>query len=117
MKTIQIFIICIPLILLSLGIVFGLTFVQDHLNQDEKEAKNKDIFLKYLISTIIAVVLNIINTIIGFLIEFLLEYATTSEKQISRSNYILSLSIKITIFTFLNSAIVPLISKHFVLLI
>ena len=46
-----------------------------------------------------------------------MEYATTSEKQISRSNYILSLSIKITIFTFLNSAIVPLISKHFVLLI
>ena len=45
-----------------------------------------------------------------------MEYVTHFEKQISRSNEILSASIKISIFTFLNSAIIPLISKHLVLI-
>ena len=114
MKTIQIFLICISIIILiSFGSVFGLTFIQDYLNNNSKEAKNKNIFLKYLISFAITVVISIINT----LIEMLLENLTNSERQISRSNYILSLSIKISIFTFLNSTIVPLISKYLVLLI
>ena len=113
MKTILIFLICISIILVSLGSVFGLTFVQDYLNNDDKEAKNKNIFLKYLISLAITVVISIINA----LIQMLLENLTNSEKQISRSNYLLSLSIKISFFTFLNSAIVPLISKYLVLII
>jgi len=57
--------------------------------------------------------INIINSCI----KLVLEKLTHLEKQISTSNYILSLSIKITIFTFLNSAIVPLLSKHIVRLI
>ena len=43
-----------------------------------------------------------------------LEKLTFQEKPKSKSNYILSLSIKITIFTFLNSAIIPLICKYIV---
>ena len=111
METIKIFLICISIIIVSLGSVFGLTLVQDYLNNNDRDAKNKNIFLKYLISLAITVVISIINAII----QLLLENLTKSERQISRSNYILSLSIKISFFTFLNSAIVPLVSKHLVL--
>ena len=112
-RTLIVFIICILVMALSFAIVFGLTFVQDYLYDDEKGTKSNNIFLKYLISLIITIVINIINSCITLLLEKL----THLEKQISTSNYIMSLSIKITIFTFLNSAIVPLLSKHIVRLI
>ena len=110
-RTILVFLISILLIILSLGIIFGLTFIQDYLNADDRQAKHKNIFFKYLISLIITGVISIINAIF----QLILERLTYLEKQISKSNYTLSLSIKITIFTFLNSAIVPLISKYLVL--
>ena len=112
-RTLIVFIICILIMALSFAIVFGLTFVQDYLYDDGKGTKRNNIFLKYLISLIITIVINIINSCFNLLLEKL----THLEKQISTSNYILSLSIKITIFTFLNSAIVPLLSKHIVRLI
>ena len=110
-RTIFVFVISILIIIVSLGCVFGLTFIQDYLNQDDKKIETIDIFYKYLASLSITTVISIINLIFQFILEIL----THLEKQISRSNYILSLSIKITIFTFLNSAIVPLLSKHLLL--
>ena len=111
MKNILVFLIFIPIMLISLGIVLGLTFLQDYLDQDKKSAKNENIFFKNLISFFIGFVLSIIN----YLIESFYKYVTSIEKQISRSKNIFSLSIKISIFTFLNSAFVPLISKYLVL--
>ena len=111
-RVILIFLLCIVIMAISLGIVFGLTFVQDILYQNDKEQGGKNIFLKYLISLAIIIVISIINAIF----QVVLEYVTHFEKQISRSNEILSASIKISIFTFLNSAIIPLISKHLVLI-
>ena len=112
-RTIIVFLVCIGIMIISWGIVFGLTFVQDILYQRDKVQGNKNIFLKYLVSLAITIAISIINAIF----QLVLEYITHYEKQISRSNYILSLSIKISIFTFLNSAIIPLISKHLVLII
>ena len=111
-RVMLIFLLCIVIMAISLGIVFGLTFVQDILYQNDKEQGGKNIFLKYLISLAIIIVISIINAIF----QVVLEYVTHYEKQISRSNEILSASIKISIFTFLNSAIIPLISKHLVLI-
>ena len=112
-RTLVVFLVCLLIMALSFAIVFGLTFAQDYLYDDERGTKSTNIFLKYLISLAITIVINIINTCI----KLVLEKLTYLEKQISTSNYILSLSIKITIFTFLNSAIVPLLSKHIVRLI
>jgi len=101
-RTLVVFLVCILIMALSFAIVFGLTFVQDYLYDDERGTKSTNIFLKYLISLAITIVINIINSCIKLVLEKLIHL----EMQISTSNYILSLSIKITIFTFLNSAIV-----------
>ena len=110
-RVICVFFFCIIIMIISIGIVFGLTFVQDILYQNDKEQGNTNIFLKYLISFAIILVISIINAIFQVFFEHITHY----EKQISRSNEILSTSIKISFFTFLNSAIIPLISKHLVL--
>ena len=110
-RTILIFIVCLGIIVISLVIVLLLTLLQDYYNGIDKEVDNKNIFIKYLVSFAITIVINIINAIL----QMILEKLTLRERQISKSNYILSLSIKLSIFTFLNSAIVPLLSKYFVL--
>ena len=109
-KIIKTYAICLFIIIVSFGILLGLSFLQDKLYNDDKENGDTNIFLKYLTSLCITIVVSILNAII----QFVLEKITYREKHISKSNYILSLSIKITIFTFVNSAIVPLISKYIV---
>ena len=109
-RTVITYIICILIIALSFGVIFGLTLLQEHLYSDDKENGDTNIFLKYLTSLGITIVISIINS----LIQLALEKLTFEEKPKSKSNYILSLSIKITIFTFLNSAIIPLICKYVV---
>jgi len=104
------YIICLLTIVVSFGIVFGLSYLQEHLYSDDKENGDTNIFLKYLTSLSITIVISIVNS----LIQLFLEILTFREKPISKSNYVLSLSIKISIFTFLNSAIIPLICKHIV---
>ena len=113
LRTIGVFCICLLIIGLSLGCVLGLTLLQDILYNNNRKQESTNIFLKYLISLAITIVISIINAIL----QEVLERLTYKEKQISRSNFILSLSIKITVFTFLNSAVVPLISKHIAILI
>ena len=112
-RTILVFLICIPIMAFSLGCVFGLTFVQDILYENNRKEGSMNICLRYLISLGITIIISGVNTFF----QLALEHFTHQEKQISRSKYILSLSIKISIFTFLNSAIIPLISKHLVLII
>ena len=101
------YLICILIIALSFAIVLGLSLVQENLYSDDKENGDTNIFLKYLTSLSITVVLSIINLVI----EMALEKLTYREKPISKSNYVLSLSIKISILTFFNSAVIPLICK------
>jgi len=108
--TLSTYVICLLTIAVSFGIVFGLSYLQEHLYSDDKENGDTNIFLKYLTSLSITIVTSIINS----LIQLVLEKLTFREKPISKSNYVLSLSIKISIFTFLNCAIIPLICKHIV---
>ena len=111
-RTIITYIICIFIIIISFGLVFGLSLLQENLYKDDKDNTGSNIFLKYLTSLSITIAISIINTVI----QTVLEKLTFHELPISKSNYILSLSIKISIFTFLNSAIIPLISKYIVAL-
>ena len=64
--------------------------------------------MKYLLSLFITIIIALLNAAL----ECLLEKFTYWERHLSRTNYYLSLSIKIAIFTFLNSAVVPLIAKE-----
>ena len=105
LKILLFFIVCILIIGVSLAIVFGFTFWQDKVIQNNKKI---NLFVKYLFSIFITIITTIINEIF----KLLLEYFTSFECHLSKTNYYLSLSIKVTIFTFLNSAIVPLIAKH-----
>ena len=83
-------------------IVLGLTYLKHYLINQKMASY---IFIKYGISILITGSISGINE----LFYFLLEKLTEKEKQISMTNFYLSYSIKLTFFTFMSSAIVPLV--------
>ena len=95
----------IILIGISLGIVVGLNEVQYNIT---KKGKNKD-FLRYFLSFLISISIVIINSIGRAILKKITKSFETVE---TKTDYYISLSIKISIFTFLNTAIIPLISNY-----
>lgn len=89
--------------LICIAISFGLVFLLNWA-QDSKTQKETNIVLKYGFSFAISIVIQIINFIMSMIFTFLAVY----EKPWSYTLYYLSLSVKQTFFTFLNTAIVPL---------
>ena len=78
-----------------------------------KKVKNSNsnvILIKYGLSLLITVVVSTVN----FIFQICLDYITKIEKQLSMTDLYLSLSIKLTIFTFITSAIVPLVSNYYI---
>ena len=106
LRAIGIYLASFLLLTISFFIIFLLTNQQNFLNEDEKWMEKK--IKKYLVSFSITIVISILNT----LLEILLNCLTIVEKQKSMTNLYLSYSIKLTFFTFINSAIVPLISNY-----
>ena len=104
MRTIIIHIISIIIICFSLGIIFALNKLQEKV--DKKNENNHLIYL-YLISFLISVIVDVID----FSLEEILKYLTKKERQLSMTDYYLSNSVKLTIYSFLNDAIMPLISE------
>jgi hypothetical protein len=104
-KILLFFLACILIIGVSFAIVLGFTYWQNKITANEK---NINLFVKYLLSLFITIIIALLNAAL----EYLLEKFTHWERHLSRTNYYLSLSIKIAIFTFLNSAVVPLIAKE-----
>jgi len=97
---------------LSIIIIFVCFIIILFLNdfQIEKMKNNSNNFIiKYGISISITLIISVLNTIF----QFILESLTKKEKQVSNTNYYLSFSIKLTIFTFLTSGIIPLISSYY----
>ena len=92
--------ISLLLIGIGFGIIFGLQNLQNYVN---KKKYNK--FVYYLISLCITIVSSIINIIF----ESLLNFLTKTEKLKSVTNYYLSYSVKLALFSFLISGIIPLI--------
>ena len=72
----------------------------------ENSKLNKNV-VKYGLSFLITGVISLINVVF----QIILEHLTKIEKHISMTNHYLSFSIKLTFFTFFNSAIVPYISN------
>ena len=98
--------ISILLIGISVGIVLGLTYLQ---NKSNKGNWSVNTFMKYGISLVITGVISLLNMIF----QWILDYLTKMEHQRTKTEYYLSFSVKLTFFTFLNSAVVPLIGNYF----
>ena len=106
----RIFLICFNsfvsflIIAICFIIVILLTMAQEKINNLSFGEKN---FSKYAVSFVMTGIISIVNIIL----EIILEILTKNEKHISLTNFNLSFSVKLTICTFVNSAIVPLISS------
>ena len=101
-----IYFISICLLLISFVIILILTFLKEYLI---KNHINSYFVIKYGISLLITGVINGLNQIFYLLLDEL----TKKEKQTSMTNYYLSFSIKLTLFTFNTSGIIPLVSNYF----
>ena len=91
------------LIFICFIIVTALNYAQKYTN----EKKNYHIVFEYIISLFIFCCIKIIDIIF----EKLLDFLTKKEKQPTTTDYYLSKSIKLTIFSFMNHGIIPLISE------
>ena len=92
------------IIALSFTIIVLLTMAQDKINDLSFGEKN---YSKYAVSLAMTIIISIVN----ILFELILEILTKKEHHISLTNFNLSFSVKLSICTFVNSAIVPLISN------
>lgn len=88
---------------ISFGCVLGLTTLQ--YNSEQKYEDN--FILKYGVSLSISAVIAIIN----FLITMVFKYLAPLEKPWTHTQLYLSLSIKLTVFTFFNAGIIPLVTN------
>ena len=95
----------ISILLIAIGFAIILGFQQLQIIVNRKDY-NRVIY--YLISLCITIVSSIINIIF----EELLDMLTKHEKQNSITNYYLSYSIKLTIFSFLVKGIIPLVVEE-----
>ena len=100
-RIIFIYFLSIILILIAFRIVYELNKIQDDINDTWSGVK------KYGGAFSITIIISLIN----LLFEYIMKYFTKMEKQKSMTNYYLSFSIKLSIFTFLTSALVPLIPE------
>lgn len=100
------------LIVLSFIIVCGLNYFHDKIELNyktkiQREQNNKKIFIiSYLISFSISIVISIVN----YIIQVILEKLTKEEKPYTKTQMYLSYSLKMTLFTFCNTALVPYIA-------
>jgi hypothetical protein len=77
----------------SFGVLLGISFIQKQISSTNTAAK-------YIVSLIFACVINMFNWIITKLMMSLTNY----EANVSQTNYLLSFSLKLLFFTFINSA-------------
>ena len=99
------FISTIGLIIVSLGIIIGLNNAQYAIEDDKFAGKT---FVKYLLSLLISVMLSV-STIVG---EIVLEKLSIMEKIENKTSFYVSFSIKLTVYTFIIIAILPLVSNY-----
>ena len=94
--------------LVIIGICFVIILFLNNFQAKRNNKKGTSSLVKYGLSIAISLVVSILNAIF----QFILEKLTKREKQISMTNFYLSYSIKLTLFTFCTSAIIPLISNY-----
>ena len=101
-RTFIVYIISIVLIIICFGIYIGINILQDKIND---KAIHK--ILSYLISLINTCVSSALN----YIFQMILDFLTKMEKQYTMTEYYRSYSVKLTLFSFFTSAVVPLICE------
>ena len=104
LRTIGIYIISILICGVSFIIVVELNELQITLNEKDKSGH---ITFLYVLS----LVLSVITSAIDVILEIVFETFTKWEKHTTMTHFYLSYSVKLTIFSFLNSGLLPLISE------
>lgn len=105
-RKIRVLIIMTLVLAISFGVLLALSFWQTTIKQDYIDAtEEKKQNVGYILSAVFAIVTSIFNFVIVRLIIVLTNY----EKNISQTHYVLSLSIKLLVFTFLNSSLLTVI--------
>ena len=101
-----VFIYCLSiiLILITVYIVYQLNEYQNTI-----EGKDWSEFWKYVISFAISIIISILNVIL----EIIMKFFTQMEKPKSLTSYYLSYSIKLSLFTFMTSSLVPFLSNFY----
>lgn len=106
-RTTIIYIVSILICGISFVIIYFLNKVQENITSSEDS--DGHITFLYVLSLVISVVTSAIDVIL----EILFQTFTEWEKQTTMTNFYLSYSVKLTIFTFLNSALLPLLVEKF----
>ena len=101
-RTFIVYIISLVLIIICFGIYIGINIIQDKIND---KAIHK--ILSYLISLINTCVSSALN----YIFQMILDFLTKMEKQYTMTEYYRSYSVKLTLFSFFTSAVVPLICE------
>ena len=108
-RTMIVYFISILLCGVSFAAIYGLNLLQMYV--DEHQANHTThIVLLYVISFAITGVTSGMDV----LLEIVLEILTKWEKQTTWTNYYLSYSLKLTLFSFVNSAILPTFCEFFI---
>ncbi len=97
-RTIIIYLTTILILAVSFGVLVGVSVGQKKIKVDNKTLLN-----------IISVIFACITSIFNFIVNKSMIALTIYEKNTSQTNYLLSLSLKILVFTFLNSAVIPVV--------
>ena len=104
-RTLFIYIFSLIIIAICFVVILFLNYFQTKRNKKNGDSP----VVKYGLSIAISLVISILNAIFLYILESL----TKKERQISMTNFYLSFSIKLTLFTFFTSAVIPLISNYF----
>ena len=108
-KTAIVYLISIILCGISFAAIYGLNLLQMYVDENQKN-QTTHVVLLYVISFAITGV----TSGMDILLEIVLEKLTKWEKQVTWTNYYLSFSIKLTLFSFVNSAILPTFCEFFI---
>ena len=95
--------------LILIGISFGIVMVLNYIQYNLTDNDNDHRFYEYLISFIISIIISEINSLGRKLLKIVTRKLEATE---TKTDYYISLSSKITIFTFINTNIVPLLSNY-----
>ena len=109
LKTALVYFISIILCGISFAAIYGLNLLQMYVDEHQKNQTTHFVLL-YVISFAITGVTSGMDV----LLEIVLEILTKWEKQVTWTNYYLSFSLKLTLFSFVNSAILPTFCEFFI---
>ena len=105
-RTFLVYVFSLVLIFICFIIVTALNYIQKYTNKKQ----DFHIVVAYILSFLISCCISLNN----FVFQKILSYLTKKEKPSTTKNYYLSKSIKLTLFSFVNQGIIPLISELYV---